>query len=312
MVARFSAGAIAAIGLAQVDPFRTAQTDKPSEVQALVRAAQSTGVAVGEILCHIDTFLGHDTRTVTCGIEGNQQLYQGMLATWFTDHTFVQKKVTVEQPVTDGMMATWGIAVMAVYGYKDIARVEFTVEGKPAIWEQTAAAQSVLAGTYSYPKADEYPPPVRVDELLCKVSEFLTSLKVGEPVPPTYVVTCGMAGSQPKYSGNIAIWWHTFAQRIAEKNTPPPPPQQLSTPVNASRVQHVTVEHDVIGASFSHWGVTAFGIQSNERRAFDRMNFYLDSEVQTWTVDTEPQQTTQSFWCRIPLVCRHKKAYLRN
>lgn len=265
------------------------------------------------MLCQIDGFLGHDTRAVTCGIAGSQQIYTGMLTTWFTDHTFAQKKVTVEQPMADGVMAAWGITAMLVYGYKDIARVEFLNDGGAAIWEQTKAAQDVLAGTYNYPKADTYPPPVLIAELLCKASEFLVDPKVQNTIPPTYVVTCGLAGSQPRYSGNIAIWWHTFESRIAEKDTPPPVPKELSTLTNAQRVQHVTVEHDVIGAAFAHWGVAAFGIQSSERRVFDRMNFYLDSEEQTWTAETVPQKYSQPGVCRVlPFLCRHRKAYIHR
>src|SRR5262245_44142614 len=292
------------------DTFRTGQTDKPSEVQAIVRAAQG-GLVIADMMCIIDGFLGRDTTAITCGLEGNQQMYQGTLVAWFTDKTYAQKQVRIEQPMTDGVMATWGITAMLTYGYKQIDHVEFRSEGANIIWDQTQAAKDVLKGTYAY-KADQYPPPVRIDEMLCKTSEFLINPKGQYQDRPTYVVTCGFAGSYPRYSGKVAIWWHTYAQRVAEKDTPPPVPANLSMPENAQRVQHVSVAHDTYGddVSWAYWGVAAFGIQSAERKVFDRMNFYLDSEESTWTIATVPQSYSRGSWFS-RLFHKHRKVWLR-
>jgi hypothetical protein len=86
-------------------------------------------------------------------------------------------------------------------------------------------------------------------------------------------------------------------------------------PENAQRVQHVSIAHDTYGddVSWAYWGVAAFGIQSPERKVFDRMNFYLDSEESTWTIATVPQSYSQPKSCRIlPFLCKHNKVYLRG
>jgi hypothetical protein len=306
------AAAVMAYAQEKPDPFRTGQVDKLSTTQAIVIAAQS-GLSIGDMVCIVDPFLGRDTRAITCGLSGNRTYYTGTLTARFTDQTYHSRQVRIEQPIDNGVMATWGITAMTVYGSKELARVEFAGEGLNIFWEQTQAARNVLNGTYNYPKADTYPPPVHIAEMLCKVSEFLIDPKGQYVNMPTYVVTCGMAGDAQYYAGNIHVWWHLFESRIAEKKTPPPVPKELSVNTNAQRVQHVFVQHDLIDGALSYWGVTAFGIQSNERRAFDRLNFYPDSEEQSWTVATVPlaysRGRLKSFKCWLHLPC--KQSYIR-
>lgn len=270
------------------DPYKTGVQNVPTNVVL----AAGTGITIAEMFCEIHQF-NHDTRAVTCGLSGNQQRYSGVLTIRFTDTSYWPRTVTVEQPMVNGVMQPWGVAVNAAYGSVPIARVEFVSDGAVAIWEQTPAARAVLQGTYNYPNAVIYPPAVHISEMQCHVSEFLVGKDQNTTVPPVYTVTCALAGDQKYYGGYLAVWWHQFVSRIAEKDTPIPVPKALSTEQIASHMQYVTVAHDTFGddPTITYWGLAAFAIQTAERKAFDRINFYPEREETTWTPETAPMAT---------------------
>lgn len=290
----------------------TGTADAPSEVQVVVRLAQS-GLSISEMACEIHQF-SHDTRAVTCGLTGNQPSYSGVLVVSFADGTFWSRTVFVEQPIYNGKMAAWGIAVIPAYGSVAITQVTFS-NGQPlAVWDQTQAARGTLQGTYAYPKADTYPPAVVINDMTCHTSEFLIG-KSQAAITPTYVVTCATAGDRQYYGGTVAIWWHQFESRIAEKGTPPPVPLANSTWDTAQHSRYVRVQHDLFGSEMSYWGLSAFALESSTRIAWDRMNFYPEREEATFaSADEVPQEPYKaSSFCRtLPLLCRHKKKpYLR-
>jgi len=301
------------LGQNQIDPFKTAQTDKLNKSQILILASKNSELSVSEMICEVNDFLGKDTRTLSCGLSGNLNYYSGLLKIVFTDKTTTEKQVIVEQVINNGVITPWGSAAMGIYNYKDIDHVEFIADGAKAIWENTQAARDVLSGTYDYPKADTYPPPVKIAEMICHISEILVGKDQNTLTAPSYIVTCGIAGSQKFYSGKIAVWWHTFASRIPEKGDTPNIPQKLSTAVNANHLQHVTLAHDVSGAAFAYWGITSFILQLEERKSFDRFNFYLDSEEFSWTQETTPiygmTRSSQKWYCKFYRKLFHKKDY---
>lgn len=278
----------------------------------MVRAAQS-GLTISEMACEIWQF-PHDTRSVTCGLTGNQPSYSGVLIVYFADKTAWSRTVFVEQPIYNGKMASWGIAVIPAYGTTAITKVEFSNGGPLASWEQTEAARKTLQGTYDYGKAAIYPAAVVIDEMQCHVSEFLIG-KSQAAITPTYVFTCALAGDTQYYGGTLAVWWHQFESRIAAPGTPVPVPAANSTRDTAQYSQYVRVAHDVFGSTLSYWGLTAFMIESPYRIAYDRMQFYPEREEATFasTSDVPQEPYKASSFCRtLPLLCKHKKKpYLR-
>lgn len=285
-----------------VDPFKTGQTDTASPVQGIVRAAKS-GLAIADMLCEIVEW-SHATRTVTCGLEGNQTSYSGVLIVHFTDRTVWSRTVFVEQPINNGKMETWGVAVIPVYGDKSIASVEFGNGGPLASWDQTPAARGTLDGTYNYPTPQAtYPVPVRVSEMLCHISEFLIG-KSQAQINPVYSATCVLAGNIPFYGGNVSVWWHEFESRLTPSSVPVPAAQSLAYTANFSR--YVMVQHDVINNVLQYWGPAAFLVTLETRRAFDRINFYPEREEITW-----PSSTTYTYPTPPPMNA-FQKVYFRN
>jgi hypothetical protein len=272
------------------DPFKTGVQSVPTNV--VLAAGSKTSIA--EMFCEVFQF-NHQTRAVTCGLSGSSQRYAGTLTVNFTDTSYWFRNVVIEQPMVHGVMQPWGVAVVAAYSTMPIKNVEFRLasDDPDAIWEQTQAARDVLKGTYNYPNAVVYPPAVHVREMQCHPSEFLVGKDQNVTVPPVYVITCALAGDQKYYGGYLEVHWHQFVSRIAEQNTPLPVPKALSTPDTVNLTQYVRVQHDTFGddPTITYWGLTAFAIQTPEKRAFDRINFYPEREGVTWVPGQTPLAT---------------------
>ena len=295
------------------DLYKTSTQDKLNPSQIVIQLNEVKNLSISEMICEINDFLGKDTRTLSCGINSNSNSYSGTLKVFFIDGSAQTKQVFIEQPINNGVMNPWGSAAMAVYGYTEINYVQFSANGTNIIWQETNAARSTLAGTYNYGKAMQYPPVVNIDEMMCHISTILVGKDQNTANPPAYIITCGIAGSQPEYSGRIAVWWHQYESRIPEVGDTPNISKQISTNNTANHSQHVSIFHDKAENSFAYWGITSFIIQIGTPLAFDRFNFYLDSEGSTWTTETVPingtSRSNNNWYCKLYRKVFHKKAY---
>lgn len=90
-------------------------------------------IVITEMRCEAAA-MDASTQSVTCGIAANQGVYSGTLRISYNDGTVEDERVTVEQPMIDGVLQYWGVTGVAANSAQPIESVSFGAESPIANW----------------------------------------------------------------------------------------------------------------------------------------------------------------------------------
>jgi hypothetical protein len=274
-------------GIDDVQVFPRALT--PAEVAALYNQAAGArlpAVVIEKMACRESSFLGRNTRVLTCAMKSANTAYRGTVQLRLDHGNASQPAFAYGWPVLmqkDGVYAVTGIGLYddATGGPRKVLGADFYGTGTAAIWEDHSESRPVLVGPLDAPCPQDvpcasglYPPPLVVSDFLCEVKDIDAGNRS---------VTCGVAANQSVYSGTIRV---TFDD-------------------NTTDDQRVTVEQPTVANKLEYWGVVAVAVTVS--KPITNVQFMAESPIGNWT----PEATTPyppptpakqfhgaSIWCR--------------
>jgi hypothetical protein len=272
----------------------------PAEVAELYNVAAGARlppVVIESMRCKESSFLGKNTRVLTCAMKSNNAAYRGTVQLRLGHGDASQPAFRYGWPVNmikDGAYAVTAVGLYdnATGGPRQVLGADFYGTGLAAIWEdhsETNPTRPVLVGPLDAPcpasvpcASGLYPPPLTVTELRCEVGAVDSANRS---------VTCGVAANQSVYGGTLRI---TFDDQTTDD-------------------QRVTIEQPTINNQLEYWGVVAVAVTTP--KPITNVQFLAESPIGNWT----PESTTpypppapgtnksQSVWCRwFGLHCKTK------
>jgi Concanavalin A-like lectin/glucanases superfamily len=253
----------------------------PSEVLTLYNQASNVRlppVVISGMKCKESSFLGKDTRTMTCAMTSQNTAWRGSLQVKLehADPNIIQPPLNYSWPVLmqrDGKYAVTGVAVYDKPGTKPrVMGADFYGDRAAAEWYSHTEPRTVLVQSLDSPCPSQspcasglYPPPLVVTEMRCEAAAMDAS---------TQSVTCGIAANQNVYGGTLRITYND----------------------GTNEDQAVTVEQPTIDGALTYWGVVA--VAANSSQPIDQVSFGAESPIANWTPETTtpypPVKSTQS------------------
>jgi hypothetical protein len=241
----------------------------PSEVLTLYNQASNVRlppVVISGMKCKESSFLGKDTRTMTCAMTSQNTAWRGSLQVKLehADPNIIQPPLNYSWPVLmqrDGKYAVTGVAVYDKAGTKPkVLGADFYGDRAAAEWYSHTEPRAVLVQSLDSPCPSQtpcasglYPPPLVVTEMRCEAAAMDSS---------TQSVTCGIAANQNVYSGTLRITYND----------------------GTNEDQRVTLEQPTIDGALTYWGVVA--VAANSSQPIDQVSFGAESPIANWTPET--------------------------
>lgn len=258
----------------------------PAEVAALFNEAAGARlppVVIEAMRCRESSFLGRNTRTLTCALKSQNAAYRGTIQLRLDHGNPSQPAFYYGWPVNmvkDGAYAVTGLGLYddATGGPRKVLGADFYGTGAAAIWEDHSEPRPVLVGPLDAPCPQNvpcasglYPPPLVVSDFRCEIADVDSGVRS---------VTCGIAANQSVYGGTVRV---TFDD-------------------NTTDDQRVTVEQPTVSNQLMYWGVVAVAVTT--QKPITNVQFLAESPIGNWTPETTTPypppagKKTGSLWCR--------------
>ncbi len=259
----------------------------PSEVLGLFNQASNTRLpplVISGMKCKESSFLGRDTRAMTCAMVSQNTAWRGSLQLKLehADPNIIQPPINYAWPVMMNRDGKYAVNAVAIYDkpgvHPKVLGVDFYGSRAAAEWYSHTEPRAVLVQALDAPCPAQipcasglYPPPIVITEMRCEAAAMDAD---------TQSVTCGIAANQPVYSGTLRISYND----------------------GTTEDERVTVEQPMIDGKLQYWGVT--GVAANSSQPIESVSFGAESPIANWTPETTtpypppPGKKQQSIWCR--------------
>lgn len=259
----------------------------PAEVLTLYNQAANAripAVRIEKMVCKESSFLGHNTRTLTCAMKSQSQAWRGTIQVKLTpnDAEIEQPPLNYAWPVTmqrDGDYAVNAVAIYDRAAPRQVLGADFYGVGSAAQWQSHTEPRDVRVQALDMPcptlepcASGLYPPPMTVTEMQCEA----TPVDAG-----TQTVTCGVSANTNTYSGTLRI---NFNDGTHDD-------------------QRVTINQPMIEGTLTYWGVV--GVATSAAQPVASVEFIAESPIANWSpAKTTPYPPTQYKAKHRSLFCR--------